>query len=339
MTEVKNELDQTGSVEGMGQAPTVKPTYRVLFNKKERFEVLTLDELHQVNIPLADIQRSRTTPVAHYELIEDLMRILTDAGQEPVLDHIYVTNQGGSTPLRNIEEQYGGIKNILPAWILKKITGKIFIPRLDDPEMKCCVAFAYHDKGIDVAFGHDVRDCSNMCIYGSNILHTWGKTQNVDYKRMLEIIADWSKNLDKMHERDLAIIKAMMTIKVTSDEMLRFIGKLLALANASNAGENVVAPLNVTQVSEMTRGLLNDEGIELFDSAEEVSLWRFFNAITFVMKVGSSDVTTLLTDVTEIGNMMIQEYAIQVPEEVEEEIKNPDKTYLHHDDIGPESNV
>ena len=158
-------MTENMELQPMQESPKESPKYRILFDKKERFEILTLEELTKTNIPHTDIQRSKTTPVAHYELIEDLMKVLRDAGQEPILDHIYVTNQGGSTALRNIEEQYGGIKNILESWILKKVTGKIMIPSLAGPDMQCCLAFAYHDKGIDVAFGHDIRDCFNMCIF------------------------------------------------------------------------------------------------------------------------------------------------------------------------------
>ena len=283
---------------------------RLLFNNKERVEILSLEELKRTNVAHLDLQRSRTTPVAHYELIDDLMHILTEAGQEPVLDHIYATNQGGSTAIRNIEEQYG-VKNILESWMLKKVTGKIFLPKLINEDKECCIAFAYHDKGIDVAFGENVHDCSNMCIYGSNILHTWGGKKDVDYKRLLEIFTQWSTKLDKMHEEDMRIIQSMMRIQVTSEKMLWFIGKLHVLAIASNAGGKNVAPLNVTQVNELSRTILNKGEIQLFEENEVVSLWRFYNAITFVMKAGQSDITTLLTDVTEIGNMMIEEFSIE----------------------------
>jgi len=301
-------MTENMELQPMQESPKESPKYRILFDKKERFEILTLEELTKTNIPHTDIQRSKTTPVAHYELIEDLMKVLRDAGQEPILDHIYVTNQGGSTALRNIEEQYGGIKNILESWILKKVTGKIMIPSLAGPDMQCCLAFAYHDKGIDVAFGHDVRDCSNMCIYGKNILHTWGSGQNVNYDKMMEILRGWSGNLEQMHENDLRIIQMMQVTKVSTQSMLQFIGKLLVLANAANTGQKVIAPLNVTQVSEITRGLLNTNDISLFEPDEEVTLWKFYNAITSVMKAGNSDITTLLTDVAEIGNMMVREY-------------------------------
>lgn len=285
---------------------------RQLFNNKEKVEILNLEELKKTNIAWADLQRSKTTPVAHYELIQQLMTILTEAGQAPILDHIYVTNQAGSTPLRNIEEQYGNVKNILQAWLLRKVTGKIFIPRLDTNEMQCSIAFAYHDKGIDVAFGHDVKDCSNMSIFGSNILHTYGQNQNVDYQKMLDIIKDWAGNLDAMHERDLAIINHMVQVSITKERAQEFLGKLNLLANAANMNKPVVAPLNVTQVNEVSRGLVGNKDFDILCSEDTYSLWKFYNDMTEVCKPGNNDITTLLTDVTEIGNMIVKEFKIDV---------------------------
>ena len=286
------------------------PAVRQLFNNKEKFEVVTLEELKKTNIAYSDIQRSKTTPVAHYELIDQLMTILTEAEQSPVLDHIYITNQGGSTALRNVEEQYGNVKNILQAWLLRKVTGKIFIPRLDSPDMNVSVAFAYHDKGIDVAFGHDVKDCSNMSIFGSHIFHTYGSNQNVDYEKMMDTIRIWANNMDKMHEDDLKIIKAMTETSITKERAQEFLGKLLILANAKNMNRPVVAPLNVTQVSEVSKGLLSCDFNILEEDEKEYSLWRFYNDMTAVLKAGNSDITTLLTDVTEIGNMMVTEFKL-----------------------------
>ena len=281
-----------------------------LFNNKEKFEIVTLEDLKRTNVAWADMQRSKTTPVAHYELIDSLQQILKDAGQEPELDHIYVTNQGGSTALRNIEEQHGE-KNILEAWLLRKVTGKIKLPNLMDGESGCAIAFAYHDKGIDVSFGQNVHDCSNMCIFGSNVLHTYGKYQNVNYEKMLSIVNDWAQNAEQLRKNDLALIQSMKMITVTSEQMLQFTGKLLVLANAVNMGKKAVAPLNVTSVSEVVRGLLKDNE-EVFRSGNTLTLWQFYNYMTAIMKADhNQDITTLLTDIVNLGNMMVHEFSVQ----------------------------
>jgi len=282
-------------------------TNRQLF-VKERVEVLTLEELKRT-VNARDIgTQSRTRPVAHFQFIEDIMKILTDAGQMPQLDHIYCAKSSGTKIIPRIEESMQ-MEKVLEAWILDKVTGKIMIPALSDEMVQCCIAFSYHDKGLDLAFGTDVRDCTNMCIYGSNILHTYGSKKDVNYERMMQVLKEWSTRLPEMHRNDMEIIGKMMKVNVTGWEMVRFLGKLMVLAVESNMGMKVVAPLNVTQVGEVTRGVITKKG-EKFYEGPDCTLWEFYNFMTFVMKGDKADITTLLTDIASLGNMMCKEYKI-----------------------------
>jgi hypothetical protein len=281
---------------------------RQLF-KTEKVEILSLEEL-KMTVSAKDVGKtSRTRPVTHYQFIEDIMRILTEANQAPILAHIYCAKSGGTKIIPKIEEQLG-VKDVIDAWLLDKITGRIMIPSLTTEDTECCVAFSYHDKGLDLAFGSNVRDCSNVSIFGSNVMHTYGAKKDASYERMLEVFKEWSGKLDKMYEEDLKLIKSMMMIKVTGKEMLRFLGKLMVSAIKFNMGFKVVAPLNVTQVNEVIRGIITKKG-EKFYEGPDCTLWEFYNFMTFVMKGDKADITTLLTDVAAIGNMMIAEYDIQ----------------------------
>lgn len=292
-------------------------TNRQLF-VKERVEVLTLEELKRT-VNARDIgTQSRTRPVAHFQFIEDIMKILTDAGQMPQLDHIYCAKSSGTKIIPRIEESMQ-MEKVLEAWILDKVTGKIMIPALSDEMVQCCIAFSYHDKGLDLAFGTDVRDCTNMCIYGSNILHTYGSKKDVNYERMMQVLKEWSTRLPEMHRNDMEIIGKMMKVNVTGWEMVRFLGKLMVLAVESNMGMKVVAPLNVTQVGEVTRGVITKKG-EKFYEGPDCTLWDFYNFMTYVMKADKADITTLLTDIASLGNMMISEYKVLSETELDNEL-------------------
>lgn len=283
---------------------------RILFeNKNIKVETLSLEELSQTVIAHVDIQKSRTTPVAHFEFIQKIMEILTAAGRNPKLDHIYASNTGGTTAIRNIEEEKG-LPKILCSWLLRKITGKIMIDKLGDEEMTSCIAFSYHDKGIDLAYGHNVHDCSNMSIFGSNVLHTYGAGKNVSYETMLEVFTEWCNKMDEMHKKDMLIIAAMKGKKIKGGGMLKFMGKLLSLAVGFNIGMKVVAPLNVTQCGEVTKGILSKDP-NLFNEDNEITLWEFYNFMTFVMKGDKADITSLLTDIVALGNMMVEEYHLE----------------------------
>lgn len=281
---------------------------KTLFTK-EKVEIINLDELKRT-VSAKDMgSASRTRPVSHFEFIDSIMAILTEAEQAPILDHIYCVKSGGTKIIPKIEEQYG-VKMVLEAWLLDKLTGKILLPNLRGAEFQCAIAFSYHEKGIDLAFGTNVHDCSNMNIFGSNVMHTYGKGKDVSYDRMLEVLREWSTHLDAMHAKDLALITSMQMITVTGKEMLLFLGKLLVNAVSANAGFKVVAPLNVSQVNEIVRGVVKEKG-EKFYEGEDCTLWEFFNFMTFVMKGDKADITSLLTDISALGEIVIKEFEVQ----------------------------
>ena len=278
---------------------------------KEKVEILTLDELKRT-VNAKDMgYTSRTRPVSHFQFIEDLSRILTEAGHTFELDHIYCAKSAGTKLIPKIEDELG-VKQVLEAFLLDKVTGKFIMKHLStsNTELSACIAFSYHDKGLDLAFGSHVWDCTNMSIFGENVMHTYGSKKDVNYPRMLEVFSDWCNNLEAMHRRDLAIIESMKRMTVTGMEMLRFIGKLMVRAVEANMGMKVVAPLNVTQVGEVTRGIINLKGEKFYDGPD-CTLWEFYNFMTFVIKGNRSDITTLITDNVAIGNMMVEEYNIQ----------------------------
>jgi len=285
-----------------------KSEKRQLFMKNEKVEILNIDELKQTINAIDFGKVSRTRPVSHFKLIEDIIEILVNAGYKPVIDHIYCAKSSGTKIVPKVKEQFQ-LEKVLDAWIIDKVTGKIMIPELSNDDVQCCIAFAYHDKGIDVAFGTDVRDCTNMCIYGSDIMHTYGSRKDVNYERMLSVLTEWSHNFRSMFQRNLEIADKMSKINVSGWEMLRFIGKLSVLAIEFNMGMKVVAPLNVTQVAEVTRGIILKRG-EKFYEGPECTLWEFYNFMTFVMKGDKADITSLLTDIASIGNMVIREYKV-----------------------------
>jgi len=284
-------------------------TKRCLFIDDKKVEILNLEELKRTVNAIDMGRQTKTRPVSHFKFIEDILSILNESGHKTFIDHIYCAKSAGTKIIPKIEEQYG-VAKILEAWILDRITGKIMISTLSNEEVQCCIAFSYHDKGLDLAFGTDVRDCTNMCIYGSNILHTYGSKKDVNYERIMQVLKEWSGRFDSMYLRDLEITQKMKEVTVTSGDMLKFIGKLTVLAVKANIpGMKVVAPLNITQVNEVVRGILAKKGDKFYEGPD-CTLWEFYNFMTFCKKGDTSDITTLLIDIADLGNMVITEFNV-----------------------------
>lgn len=183
------------------------------------------------------------------------------------------------------------------------------LPSLHNHNTSACIAFSYHDKGIDVAFGQNVHDCSNMCIYGSNLMSTYGTNKNVDYDKLLTSFTQWCSQLEAMSEKDLAIINAMQSKKITGKDMVNFIGKMEIAAVAANIGLKNIAPMNVTQVGAVTQSLLKKDN-NIFREDNEGTLWDFYNNFTAVLKGDKSDIVSLLTDTRNIGDLILSAFEI-----------------------------
>ena len=281
---------------------------RVLFTEN-KVEVLTLPELKRT-INAEDIGGlSRTKPVPHFKMVEDLLGILTESGQVPVVENMYIGRSSGTKLIKQVEQQHR-VDKVLDAWLLDRITGKISLPSLRKPDMTSVIAFSYHDKGIDVAFGQNVHDCSNMCIYGSNLMSTYGANKNVDYDKMLTSFKQWCTQLEAMSDHDMAIIERLQETVISGTDMVNFIGKMEIAAVAANIGIKTMAPLNVTQVGEVTKELLK-KAPTMFHEDSRTTLWNFYNNFTAVLKGDKSDIVTLLTDTRNIGELILDAFKVE----------------------------
>lgn len=278
---------------------------RKLFTDNSKTEIISLEELKRT-INAEDIGGlSRTRPVTHFSFIDSLLTEVRTVNASAEVQNIYIGKSPGTKLIKQVEAQYG--EKALDAWLLDRITGKISLVGIEGADYKPVIAFSYHDKGLEIAYGQDVNDCSNLCIYGSNRMFTYGSGKNVDYDKMLTSFKQWCTVLPAMAEADAKIINKMREAIVTGPEMVRTIGKMLIIANAANMGKRVVAPLNVTQVSDITRGLLKKDE-HIFADHSATTLWNFYNAMTYVMKPERSDMVTLLEDVNNISNMFVDQF-------------------------------
>mgnify|MGYP001595893207 CR=1 FL=1 len=278
---------------------------RKLFTDNNKTETISLSELKRT-INAEDIGGlSRTRPVTHFSFIDTLLAEVQTVNPTAEVNNIYIGKSPGTKLIKQVEAQFG--EKALDAWLLDRITGKITLLDKNDMDYHPVIAFSYHDKGLEIAYGQNVNDCANLCIFGSNRMFTYGSGKNVDYDKMVTSFKQWCTILPAMAEEDARIINKMREITVTGPDMVKTIGKLLIIANAANMGKRVVAPLNVTQVSDVTRGLLKKDE-QMFADHSSCSLWDFYNAMTYVIKPERSDMVTLLEDVNNISNMFVEQF-------------------------------
>src|SRR5690606_16496175 len=125
----------------------------------------------------------------------------------------------------------------------------------DFPDAKgsMAVGISYSEKGIQMAFGHNVSVCQNLNVFGQNVFSTYGdKANKVSFEKGMQLFEHWIQNFDENMEMNRRSINKLREVIITEPERLRIFGKIYEMAVLKNAGDNSIdAPLNVTECTKM----------------------------------------------------------------------------------------
>lgn len=274
----------------------------ILF-EKEKVLPISLEVLEQTQTLLEyDGRLPQNQPVKHYEFIHNIQDILSKnymIEQEP----IFVTNAAAKRIPILDPEKVG-----TPAsWLFQRLVTRINIQgdQFSDAESNANIAIGFTDKGIQVAFGQNVRICSNQCIFGGRYMSTYGP-QRMPFEKMLEVIKEYSHTLPEIREHDLQMLRAMKAVQVNDVQVKELIGDLhlRAVKQAYFNDPTNIAPMNVGHVSAFSKhvgqrlpGLYSGLG----ENAAVTTLYDLYNDGTQIFKPERSEMTTLWEDVNNWG--------------------------------------
>lgn len=284
------------------------PTSGVLSFIDNPVQTLTIEQLRLT----ADERTTRQdymNGIAHYQLIDKIAEIVETGNLKHVVDIIYAADNKnrvlpGVTVLPLAQEKYG--MNSLESHILRRISGKILIKDMATDESVGSIAMSFHQQGIQVAFGQNVTVCSNMCIFGDNIIYSYG-SNSMPLDKMFNVVRDWVANYSDMRAFDLKVMNRMKTILIDPvKELPELIGNLqIEAVNAAYRKSNVVPPLNISQISTFTKNAM-DKIDEL--GGKMTSLWQLYNMATELHKPGVTDFPNILPANRNFGNFIIRHF-------------------------------
>ena len=274
-------------------------------------QTISLDDLRVT----ADERTSRQdymNGIAHYQLFDRIAEIVDKGNLNFHIDKIFAADNKnkvlpGVTILPFAQEKYG--IGSLESHILRRVTGKINIFNEEDDESNGSVAISFHQQGIQVAFGQNVKICSNMSIFGENLLYSYG-TNSMPIEKMFNVISDWMAKFQEMRAFDMGVINRMKNILVDPlEELPKLIGKLqIEAVNSAYRKSNIIPPLNISQISKFTENALNK--FEEEHIGEMMSLWKLYNIATELHKPGLTDFPNILPANKNFGNFVIRNFSI-----------------------------
>lgn len=288
-------------------------TTRTLDFNTNKVETLTLDEL-KLTMDELDITSKRTNGIAHHVLLSRIVQMATEKGLTATLEPIYATDNRGKVNGVNkfplVEKQYG--ENALQAYILRRILTRLVISDLEDERSNTAIAISYHQEGIEMAMGPNIRVCQNMSILGvGNHIRSFGSRKMPDIEKMFEVVGDWMTNFSEKRKRDQEILNIMNENYLTTRQISAFIGDLtLRRVGRDELNIKKDAPLNQGNISKFTKEYL----VRLKDLKEsdneikDLSLYDIYNIGTGLMKPESYDFPLLLKNNADFGQYIISTF-------------------------------
>ena len=277
-------------------------------NKVEAMTLETLRRTHKEN----DVYGRPVRGIYHYEVLEKVAEMCERHNLNYEVEEIFAAqNKNGNAPgvavLQQIEQQYG--ERAVEAHILRRVYGTVAIRNWETDELTTNVVVAYHQDGIQMAIGPCVRICHNQCILSpERIVSNFGKDK-VSNEDMFRTVDGWLSNFEKDMTADRERIKALKARVMNADDVLRFIGLLVAtrvahdsqrLQKVMSENEKVkVYPLNQGQISEFTEELMLIQ-----QKKRKITAWDVYNVATELYKPGKTDIPVMINQNSAMAEML-----------------------------------
>lgn len=302
---------------------------RILNFKDNKVEHLTLAELKET------VSEKRTTGypihgIQHYELLDAIQNRLDVSGLECTLAPISVVSGGekrspGVTTFDELTEKHG--EGLLQSHLLRRLITMFMITSDNTEEYNYGLAVAFHQNGIQVAYGPNIRTCDNMCILNAGLMMSTYGPGKIKHEKMLEVIGEWLTNFQEHRERDIKILEKMKEIQCTYRDVAELTGHLTFMRVGSACKEITVdatQPLNQGQITVFTEDYLkyyqaHKIANESQEESEDISitLYELFNIATAMHKAGNTDLPLIIQSNYALGKFLIDRYKL-----AEEQIAN-----------------
>lgn len=241
-------------------------------------------------------------PVPHHQLLNDLIGIAAGVNgitieEEPIY----------ATEAQSMRVMWAGKKEECPIenYLIQRLATRFHLRTDEDKDFNMAVGVAYNEKGISLAFGANVRVCSNQNIFGENIMHTFGGDRKVPYSKMMEVFQHWMNEFESKRFDDYELISSMQKREITEDGKQLLFGKLIENATRANMRHDVIAPLNVTQVGDFIRASYSPE----YQVTERLAtVWDLQQMGTSILKPTTTDLVTMFESNHSFNQFLLTEF-------------------------------
>lgn len=265
--------------------------------EEDKIQVLDLETL-QATYKENDVFGKPLRDIYHFSAISRILDLCHQNGLKYEIQDIFAADNRsrqypGVSILPQVQATHGA--NAPEAHILRRVYSTIRIHDGETDELTTNIAIAYHQDGLQVAFGTTVKICRNLCILGADkIVQNYGRGK-ISNDEIFKSVDNWLQNFGNYQERDIRIIQAMKQIECTKTDVMQIIGMLTAIRVSYDSGIGDIRerlgnyPLNQAQISIFTENYLRFE-----QENPAVSLWDVYNLATHIYKPRTAEIPNII---------------------------------------------
>jgi len=244
----------------------------------------------------------QTRPVQSWNVLTYIIGLLSQANMNHIMEHIYVQRRNSFPMINDADKKIGYSREICPInkWLFDKIACSFIIPNIGNDLASGRIGMTFSDEGIQVAFGLNVKVCSNFAIMGGQIMSTFrrGTNDGLSWQSIEIQMKDWTKNLDQKMKLEMDLMNIMVARKINDPAIIdRIVGGLYKRAIDQAYGSKTPAPFDTYGMSNFTQNILKaNNGIidHAFDQSYGIrNVWDLYNYGTQVMKPGMVDIAEI----------------------------------------------
>ena len=258
--------------------------------------------------------------IYHYVLINEMLEKLEAAGLKPEVAQITAADnrdrmRPGVTIFKEMEAKYG--EGSFESHALRRVYAIINVKDFADKDTDYNCAISYHQKGISVGFGPQVRVCSNMMIMGARyFLSTtslggiMGKRENMKNVNELltkadDLIAGFSTSVVEWRQK----LDDLRYITLEANQCRVIFGRLMEeriLYDTQNKDlhTSTIYPLNDTFIK-----LAYERYLAYLRTSEhkQITAWEFYNLLNEDLKPSRVDMPLLQPQMVRLNDFLFNE--------------------------------
>jgi len=218
---------------------------QINFSEKDKLAELEFETLRET-VNESNITGKPFNGLMHFSFIEKIMDIANAANLKPEINRIEAVNNNnkyapGVSQIPGLADKHG--ENDHKSLLLRRVFADITMKSFETNEYIFSAAMIYHQGGVQIGLGPQVKACKNLCIMGAeHYVSTYGKNQVENLDHMFALIDEWFRRADTHFERGMNFLESLKNYDVNFEDFKRLVGALYMRKSLSDISRSFSSP-------------------------------------------------------------------------------------------------